>query len=1269
MAERDIYTIDIQARNQQAKDAFEELKRLAKDIEQTSSNLTKETGNKRAYADLIREMTEVEARFREMKGSLEDELNIKARIEVDNKSTQAMRDSAVKAQKEIQEQLRETKKAYAEVQRMSMRAFTERERETGQKTRFSTNFANYRGDPNRTRQSLLDTQENKRDIVAQRKEALRIGRGAISSKYINNSNAKRYEQIQQELLSPGVQGGDISKIVSGTLKNSEVDDNSLRGRLLIRRDEAQSRFDEIEVGAETARTDYLKNRERTREGFHQSAGRYESTISRLEEKEKETGTLTPDETMELLEAQEALAKKTDEFTEAMTAHKKRYDIVMDSFRQENKDAEKVVSEVNASLNELDVAAKSLSEQMTQIQGERITQKADRGTPQGRIYERAAAIGLAAVGAAVYSVGSRFSRGKQTVTSMREESLDVGYRTGDYDFRGIRQDYMEQGAPQGWSGQDMLAFSDTILNSLGYVDDANLRGNMQSMADFSKFSGAGQETSTAFMETMYRSGAVSTAEQARAIQEGFVGAIKASGMEGREREQLEALTAINDNMAQGREMSDEEVRGRMAMAAVLSGTGDRAFQGQNLAQFNMSGDEAIRGSDPFSSLGMLLGVGSDEQFAGRDGMYEIRRMMDEGLTPENFNTIIDSLTNMVGTPENVAVELQRLLSPGTSVESLRNLVSEYPNGIPIDTGDAIFDELGITGSQELDTREQAYMDSADQTAQAQAAHREKLESLLNDNKMMDAVTGLKGALDEFGSQSAGRAFGMTMATGLISGITGGITGILGTTLGTVISQMISTKFLGTTGGGIGSALLKMVPGSKLGSMLGLAGPAVTGQLPTFGGQAATAAAAKGGGAMAGGAKVAGGGLLAKGGMMAKGLAAKGGSMLTALAPVAKVLGPIATMAYGAYQVSQSDDKVHETGKQAGKWGGMWAGMKAGGTAGTLVGGPLGTLIGGAIGAAGGYFAGGKLGDWLGGKASEKINGTEVEPEVDPEVNVKGAYTENLNTITSQEEKATTTEKLHAEQMREDNVTQESNNLSVFRTLLNDTRRLLQISAQQNGIIGHLTGLSSRSGTGGMGTVGDGDYWSNANLVKHDLGQTSNQLTAEGLNSWINSNAGPDSVMRDMGEAFMEAGRQSGLDPRYLVAHAAHETGWGTSSIARNKGNMYGIGAFDSSPYESAYGYDGTQAGIIEGAKWIKENYYNRGETDLSQMNERYATDPEWADKIARTMRGAEKHTAPSIEINTNVNYSGTGNPEADGEAIATGINQAIQAEFRQERIRA
>ncbi|PJH64022.1 glucosaminidase domain-containing protein, partial [Salmonella enterica] len=76
-----------------------------------------------------------------------------------------------------------------------------------------------------------------------------------------------------------------------------------------------------------------------------------------------------------------------------------------------------------------------------------------------------------------------------------------------------------------------------------------------------------------------------------------------------------------------------------------------------------------------------------------------------------------------------------------------------------------------------------------------------------------------------------------------------------------------------------------------------------------------------------------------------------------------------------------------------------------------------------------------------------------------------------------------------------------------------------------------------------------------------------------------------TMYNQGEAFMEAGRQSGLDPRYLVGHAAHETGWGSSQIAQEKGNFYGIGAFDASPYASAYDYDSNKAGIVEGANWI------------------------------------------------------------------------------------
>ena len=38
--------------------------------------------------------------------------------------------------------------------------------------------------------------------------------------------------------------------------------------------------------------------------------------------------------------------------------------------------------------------------------------------------------------------------------------------------------------------------------------------------------------------------------------------------------------------------------------------------------------------------------------------------------------------------------------------------------------------------------------------------------------------------------------------------------------------------------------------------------------------------------------------------------------------------------------------------------------------------------------------------------------------------------------------------------------------------------------------------------------------------------------------------------------------------YLMAHAIHESGWGTSILAQTKHNLYGINAVDSDPIWSS-----------------------------------------------------------------------------------------------------
>lgn len=87
----------------------------------------------------------------------------------------------------------------------------------------------------------------------------------------------------------------------------------------------------------------------------------------------------------------------------------------------------------------------------------------------------------------------------------------------------------------------------------------------------------------------------------------------------------------------------------------------------------------------------------------------------------------------------------------------------------------------------------------------------------------------------------------------------------------------------------------------------------------------------------------------------------------------------------------------------------------------------------------------------------------------------------------------------------------------------------------------------------------------------------------------------------GQAFIDASKLTGLDPVYILAISANESGFGTSRIAKEKNNFMGIGAYDSSPYESSHNMgDCIDQGIINGAVWIASNYYDEGKTSLHDM---------------------------------------------------------------------
>ena len=148
-----------------------------------------------------------------------------------------------------------------------------------------------------------------------------------------------------------------------------------------------------------------------------------------------------------------------------------------------------------------------------------------------------------------------------------------------------------------------------------------------------------------------------------------------------------------------------------------------------------------------------------------------------------------------------------------------------------------------------------------------------------------------------------------------------------------------------------------------------------------------------------------------------------------------------------------------------------------------------------------------------------------------------------------------------------------------------------------------------------------------------------VTADELNQWLNGKLKrynyTNSLLWNKGAVFITASKRTGLDPRYILAHACLESQWGTSPICRKKYNFFGLSAFDTSPYASADRFNSVDDGIIAGAEDIKRRYYiKHKQTTLYLMrhdpngSHNYATDPDWHTSIASIMRGGPINTNPS-----------------------------------------
>lgn len=943
--------------------------------------------------------------------------------------------------------------------------------------------------------------------------------------------------------------------------------------------------------------------------------------------------------------------------------------------------EKEIEALNKLDDTIERIVSSIEKASQQVESAQVRTAPERGSMLDTLSSRAPSIAMASIGAFMGTFGSLYARGATANASMREPSISIGQRTGNSDFRALKRELQMMGIDRslGYKGGDMLQFQEDVLGNMGFTNREDLTATTKTLAEGSRAVPVDQDTLSNFMNSAMQSGAVSGKDQVKIIQEAFLGAINQSGMVGREKEQLQALSSISQNLFSGRNGNNAELQNALAMQTMLAGTGNRSVQGDAGAQMLNSLNDGIRGSLGNNLASMVFGRGTE--FQGLSQMWDLKGQLEQGISNPDVVKKMFDYTKQFGTDESsqkYAMSLFAQSSLGTTMttDQINALWDATDGGTNIsqDKLDEVIKKNNLDGSNQYGKNADAYTNSKEATANSSEAVTEKQASEVNENIVGDAIRKANSSLGKvngtmyalilaLGATTTAllTSTAMSAGTGMLKNMT---QGVFSSGTATTASASLGGSFLGD----IGSAFKT---GSKTGGVRGGVSSAFsTAKGIGSGGLNTIKSAYSSGGAKgAWGATKDFGSAFFKNGAddVASGVASatKSGGFLS---KSGKVLGKMAIpfmVGSELMNIASAEDKGRQTGSSIGSIGGALGGAKLGAMLGTaLIPVPgVGTLIGGALGGLGGGLLGSEAGGWLVDKGrgmwdgvKEFFGGKQANAS---EVDSVGSQslTKKTNQSNRQEEKDTASKKVLSEKNRKDNISRESDNLSLYAKLLDRAQRILNIARSQNGIFGNSGGSSGGSSgatagaSGNLSVLGDGKKWTNSNITQHDLGSTVGGLTAEQLDAWIDSNAPANSPMRGLGSTFLQAGEESGLDPRYLIAHAALETGWGTSNLSGNgdvkNGNWFGIGAFDNNP-NNGFNYSD---GIVGGAKWIAENYYKNGQTTLHGMvndpnGHNYATDPQWADKIASIMSGSDKFTTGSAqtfktENNVTVNVDGSG----------------------------
>ena len=134
---------------------------------------------------------------------------------------------------------------------------------------------------------------------------------------------------------------------------------------------------------------------------------------------------------------------------------------------------------------------------------------------------------------------------------------------------------------------------------------------------------------------------------------------------------------------------------------------------------------------------------------------------------------------------------------------------------------------------------------------------------------------------------------------------------------------------------------------------------------------------------------------------------------------------------------------------------------------------------------------------------------------------------------------------------------------------------------------------------------------------------NLLSVSGVSAWaIDEYLKAATPLPRLGAAFVDAEKKYGINARFLLAAAMHESRWGRSYIAQAKHNLFGYNAYDRDPVRFASAYATFAANIDDTARFIKDRYLTPGgrwwggQPTLRSMQQFWSSSHSWGVNVSR-----------------------------------------------------